>query len=119
MSRSSHWEEVRAVVEQSRQDAAAYDPDGGDPDVCIERGVRPIVSLYVRAHRNGESLSDVERSLLSSLLNDWLSLYAQAQSDHLDADFTVHEVATAYVESTSLRGAVRDLTNLPSRRPQD
>jgi len=116
MSRSAYWEEVRRVVEQSRRRSHRFDPDAHHHEVCVEHGVRPVVSLYIEARRHDTVLSDVECSLLSSVLNDWLTLYAQAQGVHLDAEFTVHEVALAYVEGESLHRTVRSLTDVPACR---
>jgi hypothetical protein len=116
MSRSSYWEEVRAVVAQSRRARDRFDPDEDARSDCIERGVRPIVALYLRARRDGTDLTDVECSLLSSLLNDWLSLYAETVGVHLDADFTVHEVSMTYAGADSLYRTISDLTNLPTCR---
>jgi hypothetical protein len=112
MSRSKYWEEVRSVVRQSRLNLDAFDPDRDDPAQCVKAGVRPIVSLYVRVRRDGATLSDVERSLLSGELNDWLSAYARAHGTACGADFTVHEVAMAYARDDSLERAVRRLLGL-------
>lgn len=112
MSRSKYWEEVRSVVRQSRLNFDGFDPDRDDPTRCVEAGVRPIVSLYVQARRDGAALSDVERSLLSGVLNDWLSAYARAHGVATGADFTVHEVAMAYARDDSLESAMRRLLGL-------
>jgi hypothetical protein len=112
MSRSKYWEEVRSVVRQSRLNLDAVDPDRDDPSRCLETGVRPIVSLYVRVRRDGGSLSDVERSLLDGELNDWLSMYARVRGTARDVDVTVHEVAMAYARDESLERAIGRLLDL-------
>jgi len=109
MSRSAHWEDVRDLVEESRRRCSEFDPATGDPTIPLERGVRPIVSLYAKIRGAGESLTDVERSLLSGALNDWLRLYAECHGYHHESSYTVHEVATAYARERDLETTLRRL----------
>jgi hypothetical protein len=102
MSRSAHWQAVRNLVERSRRRSTAFDPAEGDPVVPVREGITPIVSLYVHAQADGDGLTDVERSLLSGALNDWLQLYAECRDTHCEGSFTVHEVATAYARDRDI-----------------
>lgn len=116
MSRSRHWESVRSLVVQSRRDSDDFDPAVGDPPVCIEEGVRPIVELYARVRRSEDALSDVERSLLAGVLNDWLRHYAACHDTHAVEEYTVHEVAMAYARGDSLAATLDSLLGLETER---
>ena len=113
MSRSTLWSDVARLVEQSRRECDAFNPDQDDPRRCLTVGVEPIVSLYIEARRAGEdTLTPVEQSLLERALNDWLAQYAASHGASFHAHFTVHEMAVAYAADGDLRSTVDDLLGL-------
>jgi hypothetical protein len=114
MKRSAYWAEVTALVEQSREDCASFDPTAAesDPHVPLESGVGPIVRLYVDSRRESEPLSAVEESLLEGVLNDWLDQYAACHDTVPDDRVSLHEVAMCYAEHGSLVATGRDLVGL-------
>lgn len=107
--RSAYWDEVAALVEQSRGRFAEFDPETGDERVPIDEGVMPIVELYAEARRDDVTLSQVERSLLEGVLNDWLGAYAHAHGTTCPGEFSVHDVVLAFRKAGSLEPAVHDL----------
>lgn len=111
-ARSAFWGEVRAVAETSRQRVEEFDPAAHGPDECVREGIAPIVSLYVRVSRRGDSLSEVERSLLSGVLNDWLAAYAACHETGFEGGYTVREVALQYATNGSLEETVADLVGV-------
>lgn len=118
MNRSDHWRDVADVAERTRTQAADFDPESQDPAECIDSGVRPIVALYVKVRRSGDTLSEVERSLLEGALNDWLGKFAACYDRPFDGGYTVREVAMAWARDGSLRETVRDLVGVrESARP--
>jgi hypothetical protein len=123
--RSRYWEEVRTVVERTREHCRApdgdhdpdRDPDRGEPAVPVEAGVGPVLRLYVRSRREGEPLSAVEESLLEGALNDWLARFAARHGTALDDRVTLHEAAMRYADTGSLRATCRDLAGVGTERP--
>ncbi|MGZ0746063.1 MULTISPECIES: hypothetical protein [unclassified Haloparvum] len=115
--RSAYWDEVATLVEQSRGRFEEFDPETGDAQVPITEGVVPIVELYVEVRRDDVTLSQVERSLIEGLLNDWLNAYARAHDTSCPGEFSVHDVVLAFAEAGSLEDAVHDLTVDWTRRP--
>lgn len=109
MSRSAYWDRVTALVEQSRRDYRAFDPDVDPPTDCLRVGVGPIVDLYLSAQRRGVSLSDVERALLESALNEWLVRYAACHAEQAYGGYTVREVTQAYLRTRSLEETAQEL----------
>lgn len=107
--RSAYWDEVATLVDQSRGRYEEFDPETGSHEVPIAEGVVPIVELYVQVRRNDVTLSQVERSLLEGVLNDWLNAYARAHETSCPAEFSVHDVVLAFAEAGSLETAVHDL----------
>lgn len=107
--RSAYWDEVATLVEQSRGRFEAFDPETGNEQVPIAEGVVPIVELYVEIRRNDVTLSQVERSLIEGVLNDWLNAYARAHGTSCPGEFSVHDVVLAFAEAGSLEDAVHDL----------
>lgn len=105
-SRSAYWEEVVNLVERSRQQYRAFDPDESDPEDALENGVEPIVTLYVDACRDGVELAPVEQSLLEGVLNDWLDAYARSRGLLCPGGYTLHELATVGTEYESIQGTV-------------
>lgn len=112
MSRSAYWRDVASVAEATRQECDAFDPETGDPATCIDTGVVPIVSLYVRVHRDGAELSDVECSLLEGALADWLAAFATCHDRPFEGGYTVREVTLAWSQNGSLRETVRELVGV-------
>lgn len=115
MSRSNYWRDVASVAEATRQECDSFDPETGDPGTCIDTGIAPIVSLYVRVRRDGAQLSAVERSLLEGALADWLSAFAACHDVPFDGGYTVREVALAWTDNGSLRETVRGLVGVQER----
>jgi hypothetical protein len=109
MSRSGYWRDVASVAETTRTDCESFDPETGDAATCIETGIAPIVSLYVRVRQQGEELSPVERSLLEGALTDWLAAFAACHDTPFGGGFTVREVALAWTENGTLDATVREL----------
>ncbi|MFB6127458.1 MAG: hypothetical protein ABEJ79_09235 [Halolamina sp.] len=99
---SDHWDEVAAVVRQSRRRLKGFDPAVDSRTVACREGIAPIVELYVAVRRRGDSLSDVERSLLSGALNDWLDAYGRCVDRSPDGEFSLHEVALTYAREGSV-----------------
>ena len=112
MSRSAYWRDVASVAETTRRDCEAFDPESGDPITCIGSGVAPIVALFVRVRREGELLSDVERSLLEGALNDWLAAFATCHDVSFEGGYTVREVAIAWRGDGDLGETVRELVGV-------
>lgn len=108
---SDHWDEVAAVVRQSRRRLGRFDPAVDSRRVACREGVAPIVELYVAVRRRGSALSDVERSLLSGALNDWLDAYGHCVDRSLDAEFSLHEVALTYAHEGDVVNAVTVLVD--------
>ena len=112
MSRSNHWRDVASVAETTRTECEAFDPATGDAAACIDAGVAPIVSLYVRVRREGGRLSPVERSLLEGALTDWLTAFAACHDVSFGGGFTVREVALAWNANGSLGETVEELVGV-------
>lgn len=111
-ARSAAWSEVRAVAESARQSLESFDPESDPPSVPVEKGVGPIISVYVELRREEQELTEVERSLLAGLLNDWLGAYAACHGVGFEGSYTVREVALRYAEHGSLQETVRELVDL-------
>lgn len=109
VSRSAYWDRVTALVERSRRDYRAFDPKIDPPSECLCVGVGPIVDLYLSAQRQGVSLSDVERALLESVLNEWLVRYAACHAQQVYGGYTVREVTQTYLRTRSLEETAREL----------
>lgn len=112
MSRSGHWRDVASVAETTRTECETFDPETGDTATCIEAGVAPIVSLYVRVRHEGGELSPVERSLLEGALTDWLAAFAACHDVAFSGGFTVREVALAWSENGGLEETVEHLVGV-------
>lgn len=109
MNRSTYWTEVAPLVERSRRRYERFEPEGATPEVCLQAGVEPIVSLYVAARSDGAELSTVELSLLDGALNDWLKMYARCRNTRLDGQYSVHEVAIDTAKRGDLGTVVDEL----------
>ncbi|MFB6235302.1 MAG: hypothetical protein ABEH81_03205 [Halopenitus sp.] len=107
--RSAYWDEVATLVEQSRGRFEEFDPETGSDTVPLAEGVVPIVELYAEVRRDDMTLSQVERSLLEGVLNDWLNAYARAHDTSCPGEFSVHDVVLAFAEAGSVEDAVHDL----------
>lgn len=101
-SRSAYWDDVVDLVERSRRDCEAFDPDAERPAAALDEGIAPILSLYIEARREGVRLSTVERSLLEGVLNDWMEAYARSRGEPCSGGYTLHEVAIEYSRRESL-----------------
>lgn len=107
--RSAYWDEVASLVEQSRGRFEQFDLETDDEAIPIRDGIMPIVELYAEARRDDVTLSQVERSLLEGVLNDWLNAYARMHGTACPGEFSVHDVVLAFAEAGSLETAVHDL----------
>lgn len=112
MSRSARWRDVAAVAERTREECAEFDPETDSPAKCVDAGVRPIVTLFLTVREEGETLSEVERSLLEGALNDWLRAYASCFDRAFDGGYTVREVAMACLSNGPLDETVRTLVGV-------
>jgi hypothetical protein len=107
--RSAYWDEVATLVEQSRDRFESFDPETDGEQVPIAEGVLPIVELYVEVRRDDVTLSQVERSLIEGVLNDWLSAYASVHGTSCPGEFSVHDVVLTLTRTGSLERAVHEL----------
>lgn len=106
---SAHWDDVARVVRQSRRRLDEFDPEADPRMVACREGIAPIVTLYVSVTRTGGEFSDVERSLLSGALNDWLDAYGRCIGSPPPGEFSLHEVAIRCARAGDVDEAVETL----------
>ncbi|WP_280536592.1 hypothetical protein [Halopenitus sp. POP-27] len=109
-TRSAYWESVASVVERARRRHERFDPTDDAAAAAIDDGIRPIVVVYARARRDGVTLSPVERSLLESVLNEWIATYADCLDRSIENTYSLHEIARTCRDHGSIDEAVAAMT---------